>query len=303
MVLLVGSTGVLGHETALHLLSADFKVRAMVRKLGVAKDLEEKGVELIQGDLTNPDSLVKACRGTEVVIAAAHGLLGRGKNKSENVDAAGHRSLIDAARTAGVKHLIYTSVFGANPDHPVDFYRTKYQTEEYLIGSGLTYTILRPSAFMEWHAHNLLGKNILQKGSTTILGLGTTPTNFVAARDIAQLITQSCQNPRLHNRVISIGGPTNPTRNEVAELYSRLAGVPPKVKHVPAGALQFLSRLIKPFHPGIGRIMFMSAILDQMDCSMDMTKILQDFPMNLTTMEDFVQEQVKKHREVVPLKQ
>ncbi|GAA4410912.1 SDR family oxidoreductase [Nibrella viscosa] len=296
MILIVGATGVLGRETALQLLAAGRSVRAMVRTPEKAADLQQLGAEIVQGDLTDPTSVAKACQGVDIVLAAAHSLLGRGKYRSENVDDAGHRSLIDAARQAGVSHFIYTSIYGASPDHPIDFDRIKYQIEQYLINSGLTYTILRPSAFMETHAHFLLGKDILQKGRVTIFGQGNNPTNFVSTRDIARLITLALNDPKARNRIINIGGPTNPTKNEVAGLYGRLAGVTPKVGHMPRGTLKLLSKVIKPFHPGIGRIMHMSALMDEIDVTMDMSETLNDFPLELTSIEEFVREQVAKHQ-------
>ncbi|GAA4449135.1 NAD(P)H-binding protein [Nibrella saemangeumensis] len=296
MILIVGATGVLGHEAALQLLAAGRSVRAMVRNPEKAADLQQLGAEIVQGDLTDPASVAKACQGAEVVLAAAHSLMGRGKYRSENVDDAGHRTLIDAAKEAGVRHFIYTSIQGAGPDHPFDFDRIKYQIEQYLIHSGMTYTILRPSAFMELHAHTLMGKDILVKGKTTIFGQGNNPTNFVSVRDIARLITISLNDPKAHNRIIDIGGPTNPTKNEVANLYGRLAGVTPRIGHMSRGTLRVLSRVIRPFHPGIGRIMEMSAAMDEIDATMDMSETLKDFPLKLTTIEEFVQEQVANHK-------
>lgn len=292
MILLVGATGVLGREATRQLRIAKHSVRAMTRTPQKAGELITLGAEVIYGDLTDAPSLTRACTGAEIVIASAHSLIGRGKYRSEKVDDQGHRDLIDAAKKANVRQFIYISAHKVAPDHPVDFDRTKYRIEQYLQQSGLTYTILRPSAFMEWHAHRLLGKGILDKGKTTILGNGALPNNFVAARDIAQLIVNVLTNPKAYNRIIDIGGPTNPSKNEVAALYGRFAGVTPQVNHISPGTLRLLSKLIKPFHPGISRVMFMSAALDSMDLSLDMSATLRDFPMRLTTIDEFIQEQL-----------
>ena len=111
--------------------------------------------------------------------------MSRGRNRFEAVDDAGHRSLVDVAREAGVTRFVYTSALGAAPDHPVDFFRTKWSIEQYLASSGLAYVVLRPSALMEWHAHTFNGKGILDNGRTVVLGTGTKRRNFVAARDVA----------------------------------------------------------------------------------------------------------------------
>jgi len=86
------------------------------------------------------------------------------------VDELGHKALIDAARAAGVQRFVYVSGMGAASDHPIDFFRTKYEGERYLERRGLEHVILRRSAFMEWHAHAFNGANILKTGKTTLIG-------------------------------------------------------------------------------------------------------------------------------------
>ena len=296
MILIVGASGVLGQAAARKLLQAGHRVRVLTRTPAQAIGLREAGAEVMAGDLTDAATLPPALQGVDTVLTAAHGLLGRGKYRSEQVDDAGHRALIDAAQQAKVKHFIYTSAHGASPTHPIDFYRTKYRMEQYVQHSGLPYTILQPSAFMEWHAHNLLGKSILEKGKTMIFGSGTNPMNFVAAQDIAQLLTLVLADARARNRTIVIGGPTNPTKNEVAALYGRLAGLTPKVGHLPARLLGGLATLLGPFHPGISRIMRMGAIADTLNETLNMNVTLRMFPLQLTSINTFVEQQVARHR-------
>ena len=203
-------------------------VRAMARSAVKASDLASLGAEVVQGDLVNAPSLARACAGATHVVAAAHGMLGSGRNRSEAVDDAGHRALVDAARAAGVAHFVYTSVLGASPGHPVDFFRTKYTVEQYVKGSGLSHTILRPSAFMETHAHTFNGKGIVERGKTTLLGRGTRPRNFVAVRDVAAMAVRALTDRTMRGQTIEIGGPENFTDNQVAALYGRVLGVDAK---------------------------------------------------------------------------
>ncbi len=211
------------------LRAAGHRVRGMTRHVQRVRDLEALGAEAMIGDLTDRASLVRACAGVDRVFAAAHGLLSRGRNRSEAVDDAGHRSLIDVARDAGVTRFVYTSALGAAPDHPVDFFRTKWAIEQYLASSGLAYVVLRPSALMEWHAHTFNGKGILDHGRAVILGPGTKRRNFVAARDVAAIAARVLTGEMPRERVIAIGGPGNFTNDEVARLYARIAGVPARI--------------------------------------------------------------------------
>jgi NADH dehydrogenase len=254
-------------------------------------DLKQLGAEVCQGDLIDPSSLKRAYLGVDRVFAAAHSLMDKGRNKSEAVDDAGHRALIDAAKAANSAHFVYMSILDASPDHPVDFWRTKYYIEEYLKASGLSYTILRPSAFMEWHVHIFNGKTILESGKTSLLGNGTKLRNFVAVRDVAQFAILALTRPELQNRTLEIGGPGNFTNNQVAEMYGKLAGITPKVSHMPRcwESNEHHACLSSPecF------IMYINSLPDDAFNEMfDQVALLAVFPIDLTTLEEFIRERV-----------
>ena len=294
MILIVGVTGVLGRETARQLLAAGHKVRGLTRNPANAADIKQLGAEIVQGDLIDADSPKRACQGVEQVLFAAHAILGTGKYTSEAVDDAGTRALIDIAKAAGVKHFVYLSLKDASASHPTDFFRTKVKMEGYLKASGLSYTILRPSAFMEHHVHNLLGATILTTGKTTIYGAGNNPNNFIAGRDIARLAVIALTDPRLKNRSIDVGGPDNVTKNQIAEMYGRFSGRKPKVAHVPTSVMKVMGPILHPIQPVLSRLMSISVWTDTDNISFDTTAMLKEFPMTLTRVEDFIREQVKK---------
>jgi uncharacterized protein YbjT (DUF2867 family) len=287
-ILIVGSTGVLGRETTRQLLAAGHKVRAMTRDTSKAADLAAMGAEVVEGDLIDPVSLHNACRGIDAVLAAAHQLMGTGKYSSAAVDDSGHRALIDAARAAGVKHFVYTSAQHASGDHPTDFYRSKARVEDYLKASGLSYTILRPPAFMEWHVHNLLGATIVSDGKTTIYGKGDNPINFMAGCDAACCAVLALTDPRLKNRTFTIGGPDNLSKNEVVHLYEKYAGRKAKVTHAPVPVMKIMGPILRPIQPVLSRLMAFSVWADTTDQKFDPAAMLKEFPMSLTGVEDFV---------------
>ncbi|MCC6195436.1 MAG: NAD(P)H-binding protein [Burkholderiales bacterium] len=242
------------------------------------------------------ESLARACVGADRVLAAAHSALGRGRHRSELVDGAGHRALIDAARAAGVRRFVYTSALGAAADHPVDFFRTKYAVEEYLRASGLGHVILRPSAFMEAHAHAFNGKSILDKGRTLVLGSGRKRRNFVAARDVARVAVDALTGAAPLPAVIAIGGPGNFTTDEVAGIYARCAGIAARVRHVPASLLRLLAPVARAAHPGIGRVLTIASLPDD--------AYLEGYDpvpgagqvIGVTSLEAFVRERVAESR-------
>jgi NADH dehydrogenase len=298
-VLVVGATGALGRPVVHGLLERGVAVRALCRHPEQAADLAALDAEVVAGDLTDATSLARATTGVSRVLAAAHGILGRGRWRSEAVDDAGHRSLFAAARNAGVDRLVYVSAYGASPDHPIDFFRTKHAMEQALAASGLRHVVLRPTAFMEHHAHNFIGAGLLAKGKAQLIGPGTKPRNFVAAGDVALLALRALMDEPLPFGQLDIGGPGHYSNLEVAALYARCAGLPLRVSHLPAGLARVIAVPARLLHPGLARILKMSSLPDDAYSErFDGAQALQrEHGLTLTPLPQFVERQVARWRQ------
>lgn len=295
-VLVVGATGALGRPVVQLLRAQAVPVRALCRHPEQAQDLAALGAEAVAGDLADAASLQRACTGVTRVLACAHGMLGRGRHRSERGDDAGHRALIDAARAAGVQRFADTSVYGAGPDHPIDFFRTQHAIERRLLASGLDAVILRPTAFMEHHVHLFNGKGLLDKGKLQLIGPGTKPRNFVCAQDVARFALRALLEDPPPFRALDIGGPGHHVNTKVAALYARLPGKPLCVSHLPAGVAAVLARWLQPLHPGVARILKLSsldaaAMPQRFDATVDDER---DYGVRMTTVPAFVREQVAR---------
>jgi uncharacterized protein YbjT (DUF2867 family) len=154
MNLIAGATGTLGSEICRRLAAKGKPVRALVRTTSdpeTVEALRNCGAEIVQGDLCNRASLDAACNGATAVISTVSSMPSRyvpGENDIECVDVAGLTSLIEAAQAAGVQHFVYTS-FSGNLDLDYPLRNAKRMVEQRLKESGITYTVLRPSYFME----------------------------------------------------------------------------------------------------------------------------------------------------------
>lgn len=289
MILIIGGTGALGSATTRKLLVQREAVRVMTRTPAKASVLQTLGAEIVQGDLRDQPSLTRACQGVDTVLAAAHSVMGKGSEASKYIDDQGHRWLIDAAKAAGVKQFVYVSALGAAPDNPSNFFRIKYKIEQYLRNSGLSFTILRPTAFMESHAYELIGKPILETGKVTLFGKGENPRNFVAATDVAHYAVMMLLKLEGSGEILEIGGPENLTNMQVVGLYEGIAGRKAKVSHVPLGMLRLMSPLAGLFNAGLSQVMQISIWQDTTDQTFDPSTLLQRYPMTLTRLEDWVQ--------------
>jgi uncharacterized protein YbjT (DUF2867 family) len=285
MILLVGASGRLGNVVAELLLAQGKAVRTMTRTPLNLAHLKQQGAEVVSGDLRNTASLLSACQGVEQVVAAAHALVGKGDNNPWTVDDAGNRQLIDAAKAAGVKHFIFVSVRGASPDSPQEFFRIKYRTEEYLRASGLSFTILRPSAFMDLWVQ-LIGQPLVEQGKVTIFGRGTNPINFVAVKDVARFVGIALEDSRARNRVIEVGGPENLTLNQVAGILERASGRQAKTRHIPLLMMRIMTILMQSINPALSRQIRAGIYMDTADLRYDMTETASAFGIQLTLLEE-----------------
>jgi uncharacterized protein YbjT (DUF2867 family) len=295
MILIVGGTGALGSATARRLLSKGIPVRVMTRTPEKAAALGKQGADFVQGDLLDKTSLVKACRGIDKVLVAAHSILGRGRAASKYVDLGGHKDLIDAAKAAGVGHFVYASMYNYGPEYEtIPFLQFKRAVEGYLQSSGLNYTILRPTAFMETHAELLIGSPLLERGKVSLFGSGENPRNFITADDVAQFTVMALEEDDLNGRTIDIGGPENLTNMQVVQLYEKLAGRTAKVSHVPLGMLKVMYRVLRPVHPGLSQVIQSSIYADTLNSSFDPAAMLAAYPVTLTRLEDWAAQRVER---------
>ena len=292
MILIVGASGRLGKAIARQALEAGKNVRASSRDPeNLLGDVKAAGAEVIAADLRNPESLQRACHGVQVVVASAHGAVDGWGNHSKLVDDKGHRDLVDAAKAAGVEHLVYISALDAAPDHPAPWIRFKAGVEDYLAKSGMAYTIIRPTAFMETHAHFLLGQALIEKGKVSVFGEGNSPRNFVSVEDVARFVMIALDDPRAKGDTIFVGGPDNPTTNEVAQMYAERIDGKVKIGNMPRGMIRIMSTLMKPFQPGMSQIMMYAYLEDVHGSAFDMGPTLEKYPVELTTIEQFVEKQ------------
>ncbi len=285
MILIVGASGRLGSVVVQQLLTEGKSIRVMTRNPLSLAHLKQQGVEIVSGNLQDPISLANACQGVEQVLAAAHALDGKGDNNPRTVDDMGNRHLIDAAKAAGVKHFIFISVQGASSDSPLEFFRIKYRTEEYLRASGLGFTILRPSAYMELWAQ-LIGQPIREQGKTTIFGRGNNPINFVSVEDVARYVSIALDDPRASNMVIEVGGPENLTMNQVAAIFERASGRQAKKRHIPLLMMRVMSILMQPINPVMSRLIRNGIYIDTANLRWDMTETARAFGVKLTPFEE-----------------
>lgn len=301
MILLVGATGRLGKAVAERLLQDGIPFRAACRNMTKARWLIERGVEVVRLDVESGAGLPEAITGVTKVISCIHGLLGKSRHSIERIDVRGQAALIDSCAAAGVQRFVYMSALGASPDHPSEFWRAKARTEQYLRASGMEYVILRPSAFMDLYAHDLIGVAVLRGKTVYLLGSGTTPRNMIAVVDVAEAATKALLQDDLAGQTIELGGWDNHTERDVAALYAEVSGNPIKVRSVPPLALKTLAAAIAPFHAGIGHLLRLPLqLVGRDDLCLNATESMTRLGISPVRLREYAENRAKAGEAITP---
>ena len=208
-VLVAGSTGMLGSKIVSALLDkGNLEVRAMVRsshdvdpeKHQKIDAMKARGATIVEGDVLQPETLLQACAGADVVVSAI------ANNKAAVL---AQKNLIDAAKQQGVKRFIPA-------DYSADYRKLDYgdndnldnrkEVLEYLQQSGLEYTSVLNGAFMDIVAYMPLFD--LKHQTFQYWGEGETPMDFTSTDDVAKYIAEAVSDPDLANMALEVAGDT-----------------------------------------------------------------------------------------------
>lgn len=186
MILVTGATGTVGTALAHELRLRSTPFRALVRNPEKAKAIAGSGVELATGDLERPETLGPALRGVDRVFLLS--------GPDPRVVAL-HGNLIDAAKTAGVKHVVRLSAFGSEPGTPARLLQWHAQADQRLAQSGLGWTVLRPHYFMQntlWFAGTIAAQGALYAP------MDAGRIGMIDVRDIAAAAAEVLAAPETH---------------------------------------------------------------------------------------------------------
>jgi len=190
-ILVTGATGRQGGAVARHLLAGGWSVRALTRDPGKpeSRELQGLGAEIIKGDLDDRASLEAAIRGCYGVFSVQN-FWETGYEREVQQG----KFLADVAKTAGIKHFVYSSVGGADRHTGLSHFDSKWEIEQYLDSLGLPCTVLRPVFFMD----NLLAPNMrgpILDGTLRIALPPSTKLQMIAVDDIGGLAVLSFDRP------------------------------------------------------------------------------------------------------------
>lgn len=234
MILVTGGTGFVGSHIVKRLYREKMKTRCLVRKGSNVKRLEELGIELAYGDLTDKGSLKKALEGVETVIHLIGIIVERKGATFEIIHTQGTRALVDACKDAGVKRFIYISALGARENARSRYHCTKWEAEQAIIKSGMEYVILRPSIMIgEGGEFITMLSGIIQKAPLIPVIGAKSKVQPIYVENTADCVVRSLVEPKLSKKIFEIGGPQQMTYRELFLTLSDVLNIKKPVVGIP----------------------------------------------------------------------
>lgn len=231
-ILVTGANGYVGNNTVKRLVQQGKPVRAMVRDMDKTKlrlgSLTDK-IEIVQGDVTDRESLKKAMAGVSTVVHLVAIAIEKGGQTYEDINYQGTINVVDMANEAGISRFINMSQNGADSSLPYRFLKSKGMAQDYVAAHAPNWTALRPSAIFgpQDEFFNSLAR--LMKLTPLIfplIGGGKAEFQPVSVHDVVEAIVRSVDDDSTTGKELSLGGPEVLTLGEIEQRVHKTVGGP-----------------------------------------------------------------------------
>ncbi len=212
MILLIGGTGNIGGEVARILGEKGVAFKVLARDKSKASALLGVNVEIVRGDLSQPETVSAAMEGVEKLFLVTPLHLDQISMKS---------TAIQAAKKAGVKHIVMSTGIGASPDAGVEVGRWHGASQEEVKETGIAFTFLQPGFFMQ---NILMFADSIRGNGQFYLPLGDSKVSFIDARDIAAVAVAALTEAGHENQEYPVTGGEALSMYELAEVLSDVIG-------------------------------------------------------------------------------
>lgn len=260
LITVFGGSGFIGRYAVRALCKAGWRVRVAVRNPMNAGDMRLGGevgqVQIIQANVRNRPSIVRALDGADAVLNLVGLLYQNGRNSYDGTQALGAQNIAEFAAEAGITQFIQLSAIGADENSNSNYARTKAEAEKAILAKIPTATILRPSLVFgpEDQFFNKFANFARFLPFLPLIGGGKTKFQPIFVGDVAEAIANAVEKPEAAGRTFEIGGPRIYSFKEILEFISVQTDRKPLLIPVPFFLAElkglFLAGLFKfwPFH-------------------------------------------------------
>jgi len=215
MILVTGATGNLGQNVVQHLQQhlALNEFAVLARSQSKAQHYLNQGIKVIYGDFDQPETLKHAFQGIDKLLLTST----MEQNRFEQ-----HKNVIDAAKYAGVKHVLYAGLAIRNIQTSAveDLMISHFQTENYLKNSGLTYTFLRNTMYAE-AIPQIIGEQAVSNGLALAGGVGKVP--YATRAELGEATANAIMQDGHENKIYSLVGSHAYSYQDIADLLSEIS--------------------------------------------------------------------------------
>ncbi len=255
-ILVTGAAGFLGNQTVKRLVALGRPARALVRKrakaaLRLANVAEQ--IEIVEGDVTRPESLAPAMRDVSAVIHTVAIAMEKGGQTYDSVNYRGTVNVLDAARSAGVRRFINMSQNGASSRLPYRFLASKGRAQDYVAASDMDWTALRPSAifgpqdeFFNTFARLLKITPLI----FPLIGGGKAEFQPVSVYDVVEAVIRCLDDDSTIGAELALGGPEVLALGEIERRVMRALNTRRLLAPVPVALLRPAVILMQALLPG-----------------------------------------------------
>jgi uncharacterized protein YbjT (DUF2867 family) len=294
VILVVGGSGQLGERVVRLLGESGQHVRCLIRSEHHDAERRVRQVEVVPGDLTDPQSLAAACSGVATVVASAtvigRRLAGARHPSIRDVDEIGMADLVTAAEDAGAERFVYVSYAGVDAGLGSPLERAKLATEERLKDSPMRTVIVRPDAFQDVHLAPL-GRFDMEHGKVAVFGKGDTKRRWVSVDDVAALLATVAVEPD-PPAVVEFGGPEALTRNEAIAIAEQVTGKRMKRQTMPRAIARLGMRLLDRPNDALASVFGAGLLQDLVESRWDDTALTQR-GITAKPASEFIREQAR----------
>jgi uncharacterized protein YbjT (DUF2867 family) len=246
LILVTGASGFVGGHVVHALRAANHEVRGLVRTRRKAQRLDAWGIDVVEGDMTDPVSLRRAVDGCDTVIHLVAIRQGR-EQRFQRVMVEGARELLAAAKDAGVGRFLHMSALGTSESTKdlVPYYRAKWETEQLVQRSGIPFVVFRPSFIFGSDGGILPTFVKLARFApvTPIIGSGEQRIQPIWVDDVAAYFGAALNRPDVVGRTFELGGPDTVSWNGFWERLKRVRRMRRPSVHVPVRLMRLNARV------------------------------------------------------------
>jgi NADH dehydrogenase len=255
-IFLTGGTGFVGRQVVRALLAHGFLVRCLVRP-GSEADLRGfEAIERFPGDVLRPQGLAPGVEGCAAIVHLV-GIIREHRLRGVSFDALHRRAtenMLEVARQAGVRRFVHMSALGTRSGARSAYHRTKWAAEEAVRGSGLAWTIFRPSLIYGRGDGfvSLVAQLLRRLPVFPVLGDGRYRLQPVSVEHVAEGFARALVWEGSAGRSYEVVGPTAYPYVDLVDEIARAMGLPPPRKvHAPLGLVKPMTRGLQwlPFYP------------------------------------------------------